>query len=107
MKVCDFSEKRKIRFAAYVTQLDQRKLENFLMRFEFASVPMDKNKIELLFHALICLFLRKVEKLQTLPKDEATKDFCEELSGHVFGYFDGGKEDKLRAKEMTIWIQRE
>jgi len=102
---CVFAPRRKLKFAAYVTQLDNKKLENFLLRFEFASEPMDKNKVELLFHALICLYLRKVEKKEHLPKDDATKEFCEELSRELFKTF----EDKptVRAKAMTKWIQRE
>jgi hypothetical protein len=37
---CVFDNHRKLKFAAYVTQLDNKKLENFLLRFEFASEPM-------------------------------------------------------------------
>ena len=37
---CVFDYHRKLKFAAYVTQLDNKQLENFLLRFEFASEPM-------------------------------------------------------------------
>jgi len=105
MTKCVFDARRKLKFAAYVTQLDNKKLENFLLRFEFASEAMDKNKVELLFHALICLYLRKVEKKEHLPKDDATKKFCEELSKELFEKYDN--KPSIRAKAMTRWIQRE
>ena len=37
---CVFPPYRKLKFAVYVTQLDNKKHENFLLRFEFASEPM-------------------------------------------------------------------
>ena len=56
-------------------------------------------EVELLFHALICLYLRKVEKKEQLPKDDATKEICEELSGKLFKNFDD--KPTVRAKAMT------
>jgi len=99
-----FDKHRKAKFAIYVTSLEIKKLENFLMRFEFATEPMDKNKVELLFHALICLYLRKVEKKENLPKDDATREFCEELSSELFRH--NNQKPLLRAKSMTKWIDQ-
>jgi len=99
-----FDQHRKAKFAIYVTSLDNKKLENFLLRFEFATEPMDKNKVELLFHALICLYLRKVEKKENLPKDDATRAFCEELSGELFRHYN--QKPQIKAFAMTKWIER-
>merc|ERR1719461_1401934 len=80
----NFDPDSKLRFAKYITDIEQAKLLNFLLRFEFATEEMDEDKITLLFHALICLYLRKVEKEKELPKDEQTKPFCQELTDSIF-----------------------
>jgi len=99
-----FTADRKQSFAKYISDLDTEKTENFLMRFEFASQPMGTKEVQLLFHALICLYLRKMEKERKLPRDEQTKPFCEELSTHLFAAYTG--RTLIRVKSLTQWIAK-
>jgi len=99
-----FTGDRKKSFAKYISDLDTDKTENFLMRFEFASQPMGTKEVQLLFHALICLYLRKMEKERKLPRDEQTKPFCEELSTHLFAAYTG--RTLIRVKSLTQWIAK-
>lgn len=95
---------RKQAFADYISELNSEKIENFLTRFEFAANPMGPKEVQLLFHALICLYLRKMEKERKLPRDEQTKPFCEELSNHLFEYHKG--RTLIRVKSLTQWIEK-
>lgn len=102
----EFSKKRKAKFASYVGHLKSEKLQKFLEKFEFASKPMSKKQVTLLFHALICLYLRKAEKIQELPPDESTKQFCGELSANFFDDHELGEEDKVQIEKLISWISK-
>eukprot|EP00494_Astrolonche_serrata_P031765 UN32034 len=49
---------RRADFCKYITQINEDKLKNFLLRFDFAQQAMVSQQISLLYHALIALYCR-------------------------------------------------
>merc|ERR1719242_2622795 len=69
----------------YIPQLTEHRLGNFFNKFDFAqeNKPLNHDHLSLLIHATVCLYLRKAEKEQVLPKDDETRKFCDRVADCV------------------------
>lgn len=77
------------------------KVEKYLEAFSLADKPMDREKVQVLFHALVCLYIRKMENSKELLMSETTAAFGEEFSDILFDLYE---LDDINKEEVLAFI---